>query len=206
MELLSQAAAVLGLFSVVHERLVELIRSAKPKLPLWAGKIIDLLTVGALGPFSGVALALVTRANLLALFKGSAQHPAGTDAFFQDYMGTLDWAWFAVPEHIIGCVLMGFSTSFGSAIWHDFSKSLLGIRNATQSIPQDLRALAERLKSFNEPSAPTAAVAVVTPSSASAMVATAPVVPPAPNGIAAVTVASLPDTTQPEPRNGDEPI
>ncbi|GMU06159.1 hypothetical protein [Corallococcus caeni] len=143
MDSLIHVFAVVAAFAMVHERVLELIRASLKLFEKWAGtrKVIDALTIGSFNWVSGVILALVTHADLLNLVGLS------TDAFFDKYMKATWESYFTGAEreplipHLLGCTLMGFSTTVGAKFWHDAVNGLMDLRKYLNSVGADARKL-----------------------------------------------------------------
>lgn len=135
MEALIQMVAITAAFSMMHERVLELLRLPREALKCrwaWAGNALDGLTVGSFNWVSGVVLAVLTRADLLNALSSTP------DAFVNQYLnwGT-SWSW----RHFMGCVLMGCSTTLGSRFWHDTLNGLVDFRKQLKGVPADAQKL-----------------------------------------------------------------
>ncbi|MDY7226955.1 hypothetical protein [Hyalangium rubrum] len=140
MDLLIQMFAVLAVFAMVHERVLELLRMPRELLAKqdqnkpedskrWTQvvTVLDAVTIGSFNWVSGVVLALLTRADLLKLIEpvAAGQKPE----FLTQYLRKSPWDWssWSLLE-FLGCVLMGFSTTVGSKFWHDAVNGLMELR------------------------------------------------------------------------------
>ncbi len=161
MESLLYVFGVLAVFSMVHERVLEMLRVPRERLAAWLeGKpgaspgwtrlktALDALTIGSLNWVSGVALALVTHADLLALLGSRVEASR-----FADFYMTDERAWSRLFDettrgsqvvHLFGCVLMGFSTTVGSKFWHDALSGLMDLRKRVKDVEQDARKLSAK--------------------------------------------------------------
>ncbi|MFP2895241.1 hypothetical protein [Corallococcus sp. 4LFB] len=136
MDRLMEVFSIIAVFSGIHERVLEAIRALEARLPD-RKVLLDRLTVGGWNWAPAVILALVTRANLLALLSD------GTQGFFACYLHS----WFKdVPadplKEVTGCLLMGLTTTLGSRFWHDLVKVLVDLRTGLKSLPEAARRLA----------------------------------------------------------------
>ena len=151
MEQMIGAMTTLAAFAAVHERVIELVRSLNLDLlkklgarnPLrWPLQWLDRATTNHWNIVFGVALALGTRANLLALFVKGSSGPAFFDSYLQpwsiDCSAPLGWAR-ANERELLGCVLMGCSTALGSQFWHDFAYGLIDARKQARAITDEAR-------------------------------------------------------------------
>ena len=128
MELTIQAIMIIATFSLVHERVIELLRWWIDKLP-WqhARDLLDTFTKGAWAWVPAIALSILTNANLLATFQLEADHQL---VFLNDYLNGTPHTLKAV----LGCCLMGLAVTLGSSFWHDVAKGLVEIRGRLQSV------------------------------------------------------------------------
>jgi hypothetical protein len=152
-----QALLVLMAFSTVHERLIELVRRTLLGRSLRRGDrqaategllgafglgatartLVEGATVGPWSALVAIALAAVTRADLLFLFARGAD---GTQSkFFDAYLqyGYSAWQW-DLPT-ATGVVLMGLSTTLGSKFWHDLAYGLMDLRQSATGLPDTVR-------------------------------------------------------------------
>ena len=116
-------------------------------------KLLDGATIGPWSVLFAIALAVLTRANALALFaKAVALEGRAEEAvFFRTYLDSFPSSgrfWLlpaannAVPwRELMGCVLMGLSTALGSRFWHDLSSGLVDLRDKAKELPKVARAV-----------------------------------------------------------------
>ncbi len=144
MDLLIEAFAVIAIFSAVHERVLEVLRSTAVHLKGREGalKALDCLTIGGLSWVPAVLLALASKANLFTLFSGGSPG-AGVKAFFTHYLTDLFAEGFWDLKAVLGCVLMGLSTTLGSRFWHDTVRALVDVRARLRALPEASRKLAQ---------------------------------------------------------------
>jgi hypothetical protein len=150
LDLLIEAFAVIAIFSAVHERVLEVLRSTAVYLKAHEGalKALDRFTIGGLNWVSAVLLALASKANLFTLFS-SGSAGVGVKAFFTHYLTDLFAPGFWDPKAVLGCVLMGLTTTLGSQFWHDTVRVLVDLRARLRSLPEAARKLAQ----FEDPQA-----------------------------------------------------
>jgi len=129
---LSQALLVMAAFAAMHERVIEILRAIGQQLKVpW----IDVFTSKHLNVVPALALALATQADLIALF-----HKIGNRSFFDlyltDYSTWHDLGRRDAVQHLVGCVLMGFSTTLGAKFMHDLAGSLTDLRSQMKAVGQ----------------------------------------------------------------------
>jgi hypothetical protein len=113
---------IIATFSLVHERVVELLRWWIGKLP-WqhARGALDVATKGAWAWVPGIALSIATNANLLDAFRLDDKHqPLLFATYFSGPPTDL--------RAIVGCCMMGLAVTLGSCFWHDLGKGLIEVR------------------------------------------------------------------------------
>lgn len=144
MDLLIEAFAVIAIFSAVHERVLEVLRSTAVHLEGREGalKALERFTIGGLSWVPAVLLALATKANLFALFSGGAAGE-GVKAFFTHYLTDPLGAGYWSPRTALGCLLMGLMTTLGSQFWHDAVRALVDMRTRLRALPADALKLAQ---------------------------------------------------------------
>jgi hypothetical protein len=146
MERFIEVFAVLAVFAMVHERVLEVLRSPLDKFfptqearaTSSVARVLDAATAGSFNWVSGVVLALLTHADLLTLIRENAAE------FFNLYLKA-DWrnlgpkinAW----HHILGCVLMGLTTTVGSKFWHDALNGLMDVRGRLKGLQAEAKKL-----------------------------------------------------------------
>jgi hypothetical protein len=193
MDAATQGVMILATFSLAHERVLEFLRWWMTRLPTGPRKVVDTLTSGAWAWIPGVALALVTNANLIDVFRvGSDQQPV----FIAHYLHS-------VPDSgrsVIGCCLMGLTVTLGSSFWHDLAKGLIAAR--AQLGAPTATAPAAQATSTVVVATPVVTAPVVAPAEPppvmSSQVVPPPVVPPpvsAPEVVAPVVVPARPEPT-----------
>ncbi|WP_224243446.1 hypothetical protein [Hyalangium gracile] len=158
MDSLIFVVSVLAVFAMIHERVLELLRvplrfiakpaSQAPEAPLpptHPRTVVDGLTIGSFNWVSAVILALLTHADLLALLSSKPE----SSNFFKFYM-TDERSWDRLFDpatrdaqllHLLGCVLMGFSTTAGSKFWHDMLSGLMDLRKRLKDAESEARKL-----------------------------------------------------------------
>jgi hypothetical protein len=126
-----------------------LIRRMLPRKK-WARwrKALDGMTIGPWSVLIAIALAMGTRASALALFeKAPATAGRAEEArFFRDYLELfVDGRFWLFPRagfpwrDVVGCVLMGLSTTLGARFWHDLANGLTDLRDRAREVPKEAR-------------------------------------------------------------------
>ena len=122
--------SIIALFSVAHERLLELVRWMAERLVrgVWLKAVIRGATAGPATGFVGIGLALCTNANLFDAFRHDAA--SGSALFFARYLNGFPEG----TQAILGCVVIGLSVTLGAVFWHDLVKGLMDLRATLQQV------------------------------------------------------------------------
>jgi hypothetical protein len=130
---------IIAAFSVVYERVQELIRAPRAALEkakmLGLVELIDTLTIGSFNWVSGVVVALLTRADLLTLM--SSQEKFLNDSYLKGVAST--W------EQIMGCILMGLAAAQGARYWHDMLGHMIDLRTQLKHVTGGIGAASAQL-------------------------------------------------------------
>jgi hypothetical protein len=131
--MLSQALLVIATFSAAHERAVEYVRHVAKRVGnLRLAGLIDEYTASGRNVIFGIALAVLTNADLLALFRVDAGHPMDSQ-FFAGYLRPFYWP-AGTLRGLMGCVLMGMTVTLGAKFWHDIAYGLVDLRSGMKAV------------------------------------------------------------------------
>lgn len=149
---------IIAAFSVVYERVQELIRAPRAALEkakmLGLVELIDTLTIGSFNWVSGVVAAILTHADLLALLKSP-------DKFFELYRMSLPFELFLKSEpagndlkHFMGCIFMGLAAAQGARYWHDLLGHMIDLRTQAKHVTGGIGAASTQLEQAAQRQAP----------------------------------------------------
>lgn len=162
MDPIIQAASVLAAFAMVHERVIEMLRSLNERT--LQSEWVDIATKHSGNALIAIVLALATGADLLALFENDAKSHSAL--FFTYYMRPSTWLLRSAGDNVravLGCVLMGLSTALGSQFWHDLAKGLIDARDRARALTNlaDAQTGAGNSLAIPPPTPPTAFVSMI---------------------------------------------